>query len=203
MSVAPQIAAPSQPLKSGTEKVIYSFQGGSDGANPNYGNLIAKNGMLYGNTFAGGSSGSACPPINILAAGCGTAFKVNPSSGAEKVLYSFNGSPDGAHPWAGLISFDGAFYGTTFDGGTGVNCSHLYEVAGCGTVFEVSRSGSESVLYSFEGLTDGQFPQASLVATNGALYGNTNSGGESGNGIIFEWSTSGGKSIVLVTAARN
>lgn len=186
------------PLRdSGAEKILYSFQGGTaDGANPNYGDLIDIKGVLYGNTYAGGASGSACPPTNFSALGCGTTYRVNPSSGAESVLYSFDVSPQGAHPWSGLIGVNGTFYGTTFDGGTGTNCSNPDGLSGCGTVFEVSTRGSGQTLYSFQGNGDGQFPQGSLIAVNGALYGSTNTGGANGNGSIFEISTSGAKSIV-------
>ncbi len=199
LSLAPQIAAQSGGANvNGTGyKSLYSFKGGAaDGANPNYGDLIKANGLLYGNTYAGGASGSACPATNQSAAGCGTVFAVNPSSGAETVLYSFDVSPQGAHPWSGLIKMNGVFYGTTFDGGAGTNCSNPDGLAGCGTVFKVSTSGTGEVLYSFRGETDGQFPQGNLLSVNGALYGNTNTGGANGNGSIFQMSTSGEKSIL-------
>src|SRR5271165_1432929 len=68
----------------------------------------------------------------------------------ESVLYSFQGSPDGALPYAGLV-FDaqGNLYGTTFYGG---NPACKYEfIYGCGTVFKLDTTGKETVLYSFTG----------------------------------------------------
>jgi hypothetical protein len=47
---------------------------------------------------------------------------------------------------------------------------------GCGTVFDLSTSGKESVLYSFKGIPDGDEP-LSLLAVKGRLYGATAFGG--------------------------
>jgi uncharacterized repeat protein (TIGR03803 family) len=42
---------------SGAERAMYSFKGGTDGANPQAG-LVELNGALYGTTSAGGASGN-------------------------------------------------------------------------------------------------------------------------------------------------
>jgi uncharacterized repeat protein (TIGR03803 family) len=60
-------------------------------------------------------------------------------------------------------------YGTTWGGGA-TNC-------GCGTVFAVTPSGSETVLHRFEGGKDGAFPSAGLINVGGILYGTTYAGG--------------------------
>ena len=74
---------------SGVEAVLHSFNGGTDGANPE-GRLIRdKAGNLYGTTTAGGAFGA------------GTVFGVT-SAGKEVVLHSFNGAAGGADPEAGL-----------------------------------------------------------------------------------------------------
>jgi uncharacterized repeat protein (TIGR03803 family) len=140
-----------------TESVLYNFQGGpSDGCSPRAGLIFDAAGALYGTTDSGGSSSFY-----------GTVFKLTPSGGtwSESVLYSFTGGGDGANPRAGLI-FDpsGALYGTTVSGG-----SH-----GRGTVFKLAPSGTESVLYSFQGGSDGAAPFAGLIFdASGALYGTT------------------------------
>ena len=86
----------------------------------------------------------------------------------DEVLYGFKGgSADGEYPWAGLLAVNGEFYGTTMVGGT----------AGAGTVFKVSKSGKESVLYSFKKSPDGANPYSVLIALNGKLYGTTLFGG--------------------------
>ena len=100
----------------------------------------------------------------------------------EIVLHSFCSQPnctDGADPVAGLI-FDaqGNLYGTTRFGG---NPSCRNGSTSCGTVFEVTSSGTEKVLHTFDGLsTDGSEPEGSLVMdANGNLYGTTAGGGAS------------------------
>jgi len=57
---------------------------------------------------------------------------------------------DGAWPEAGVTrDAAGNFYGTTFFGGAGTGCDIYF--GGCGTVFKVDDSGTETVLHSFGG----------------------------------------------------
>jgi uncharacterized repeat protein (TIGR03803 family) len=149
----------------GAESVLYSFAGGSDGANPHSGLVSDSNGNLYGTTSSGGASGA------------GTVFEIT-ASGTETVLYSFSGGSDGADPEAGL-TFDSKnnLYGTTNLGGAN----------GDGTVFELGASRNETVLYSFRGGKDGQNPKAGVVINQrGTLYGTTSSGGTPGFGVVFK-----------------
>jgi uncharacterized repeat protein (TIGR03803 family) len=152
----------------GTKTAIYLFQGGADGAGPNGALIADSSGNLYGTTDAGGG----CSGYQF---GCGTVFKLT-QSGQESILYSFQGGPDGLEPFAGVI-MDGAgnLYGTTIDGGV-ASC--------CGVVFEVpAGGGSENVLYSFRGGSDGANPVAGVVRdAKGNFYGTTEVGGGSGNG---------------------
>lgn len=161
---------------SGGERVLYSFEGGSDGVYPE-GALIRVNGELYGTTANGGANND------------GTVFEVSTSS-KESVLFSFAGGKDGAHPPAGVITMNGTLYGTTTFGGKG-SCT-----SGCGTVFEVSTSGEEHVLYRFKGRADGAYPQGGLIAVNGLLYGTTGFGGANNFGTVFDVSTSGKESAL-------
>ncbi len=153
---------------SGKEHVLYSFTGGADGGYPDAG-LIDVNGTLYGMT-GGSSVGLECPGST-----CGTIFCVTPS-GVEKTLYTFTGGTDGAGPFSTLIDVNGALYGTTNFGGGSNKCIASY-YQGCGTVFKVSTSGNEQVLYSFKGTPDGWLPQTTLSNVKGTLYGTTTSGG--------------------------
>jgi uncharacterized repeat protein (TIGR03803 family) len=159
---------------SGREKVLHRFAGGSDGEHPRAG-LIDVKGTLYGTTSQRGAN---CSPSDF----CGTVFSIT-TSGKETVLYSFKGeTTDGAQPLASLIDVKGMLYGTTEDGGP--YCySRFYD--GCGTVFSISRSGTENVLHSFGGGSDGRFPEASLLEVNGTLYGTTVAGGADGHGTVF------------------
>jgi uncharacterized repeat protein (TIGR03803 family) len=203
----------------GVESVLYSFVGkndGPDGAVPGAGLLRDAHGNLYGTTLQGGTGSGPCytvevrpgqPPANIY---CGTVFKLD-SAGSETVLHWFTGGSDGASPHAHLVSdAAGSLYGTTFYGGTG-HCvvtggfSQPVEV-GCGTVFEVDSSGTETVLYDFTGARDGQFPQAGLVLDkSGNLYGTTTEGGSSNEGTIFKFTpaTTRASSTLSVTLAGN
>jgi uncharacterized repeat protein (TIGR03803 family) len=159
---------------SGSEKVVYAFQGGGDGYYP-AGSLINMNGVLYGTTVDGGI---VCEQDNVT---CGTVFSITPS-GTEKVVYAFKGGKDGAHPFGGLIFANGRLYGTTGNGG-GTSC---FVGSGCGTVFSVTPNGTEKVLYAFKAGTDGAVPVGDLIDIDGTLYGVTNVGGPHGsNGTVF------------------
>jgi uncharacterized repeat protein (TIGR03803 family) len=166
---------------SGKESILYSFAGGTDGANP-YGGLIRDaRGNLYGTTVYGGSY-------------VGTVFEVT-AGGAETLLHVFGSSStgDGSVPFAGLLADPkGNLYGTTFSGG-----SQCTTGGGCGTVFQVAPAGIETVLYSFAGGTDGSFPFCSLAwDTDGNLYGTTVFGGTYDQGAVFRVSLSGTETVL-------
>jgi uncharacterized repeat protein (TIGR03803 family) len=169
-----------------TESVLYSFEGGADGAWPYAGLILDAQGALYGTTVYGGRSN-----CNY---GCGTVFKLTPGTGGvytKSVLYSFTGGADGAAPVGPLIlDSRGALYGTADNGGSS-NCNH-----GCGVVFKLTPGAegvyTESVLYSFTGGTDGAYPKGGVIRSfYGALFGTTWEGGGSdcggvGCGTVFK-----------------
>jgi uncharacterized repeat protein (TIGR03803 family) len=162
----------------GSVKILHSFADGSvrnDGADPFDGLTEANNGDFYGTTVNGGSAGQ------------GTVFKMT-SAGSITILHSFfDGSvkSDGTDPVAELIqATDGNFYGTTFYGGANG------PVANSGTVFEMTPSGSVTILHSFGDGTvpnDGVEPHGALVqASDGNFYSTTDDGGSSGDGTVFK-----------------
>ncbi|MGA2760076.1 MAG: choice-of-anchor tandem repeat GloVer-containing protein, partial [Candidatus Cybelea sp.] len=102
----------------------------------------------------------------------GTVFKLTPSGG-ESVIYSFQGSPDGQNPYASLIGMHGALYGTTYGGGT-TGCTQFH---GCGTIFEITPSGTEEVLYRFQSSPDGSGPWGGVTKMGNKLYGAASTGG--------------------------
>jgi len=164
---------------SGTEAVLHSFTGGTDGGHPVAGLIRDKKENLYGTTEEGGSSGY------------GTVFTVD-TSGTEAVLYSFaGGTKDGCYPYGGLTRDKaGTLYGTTF------NCG----ASGYGTVFTVDTSGTEIVLHSFSGGTkDGAYPDFTglLMDEKGNLYGVTEEGGASNYGTVYKLNKSGKTLTVL------
>jgi uncharacterized repeat protein (TIGR03803 family) len=161
---------------SGFERVLYTFQGGNDGAGAEAGLTQGTGGVLYGATDFGGGS-AAC------SGGCGTVFDLVPngSSYTEHVLYAFQGGADAANPLGNLlIDKNGNIFGTSYWGG-GSQCTSQSTVMGCGTVYELSPNGpgyTEKVLYGFKGGNDGQFPTSSLFEDSaGRLYGTTEAGG--------------------------
>jgi uncharacterized repeat protein (TIGR03803 family) len=163
---------------SGTETTLYSFVGSPyDGSEPRAGLVQGSDGNFYGTTTKGG------PSTNCFD-GCGTVFQISPS-GSEAILYSFVGHPtDGAEPYAGLVQgSDGNFYGTTVNGGPSTNFDAATGLTGYGTVFRISPSGDETILYYFPGSpNDGVNPEAGLIqGSDGNFYGTTQGGGTSTN----------------------
>ncbi len=153
-----------------TETMLYSFQGGSDGAYPGFGDLVFDPlGNIYGTTGNGGN------------ANAGTVFQLTPSGGSwtENLLYSFTGGTDGNGPLGGVVlDSPGNFYGTTFQGGEG----------DYGTVFQLTASGSsyiETVLHDFQGGSDGSNPIAGVVQGSYGNISTTSVGGTNGGGTAF------------------
>jgi uncharacterized repeat protein (TIGR03803 family) len=126
-------------------QVVYRFRYTHDGGQP-AGSLIDVNGALYGVTQFGGAG--TC--FIFGGTGCGTVYRLDPSSRVKTVVYSFRGgSSDGAYPVGGLIDVNGTLYGTTTYGGGGCGTD------GCGTVYSVSTTGTETMLHSFNNSSDG------------------------------------------------
>jgi uncharacterized repeat protein (TIGR03803 family) len=165
----------------GVESVLYNFCSQSlcaDGEYPVAGLVQDSQGNLYGTTEDGGANGN------------GTIFKLTKAR-SESVLYSFQGTPDGFGPVAGLFrDAKGNLYGTTEGGGA---YNH-------GSVFEFSSAGSESVLYSFcsqQPCNDGSQPMAGVIQDGkGNLYGTTYQGGSHNAGTIFKLSSTRAESVL-------
>jgi uncharacterized repeat protein (TIGR03803 family) len=175
----------------GTETVLYNFAGEADGNWPAAGVILDEQGTLYGTTAYGG--GSEC------GTGCGIVFTLTPG-GVETILHTFNGGTDGQYPIAGLVrDTEGNLYGTTYFGGSGTSC---FRGLGCGTVFKITPSWTETVLHTFAGGADASFPAGGLVLdSKGNLYGTTTSGGNSGCsgsgcGTVFKLTPSGEETIL-------
>jgi len=189
----------------GVETVLYSFHGSPDGHYPNTRLVMDAAGNVYGTTLSGGIfSGDVCGAVNF---GCGTVFKIDPS-GNETVLHSFSGPPDGIWPQGALLlGANGNLYGTTeFGGNADIYCEYVF-YAGCGTVYTIDSTGSESVLYRFTGQADGGMPTSSLVldAANN-LFGTATLGGffpnpyigecPFGCGVVFELDSLGNQVLL-------
>jgi uncharacterized repeat protein (TIGR03803 family) len=180
------------------DSLLYSF-GQVSGTYDPVAKLVADgSGALYGTTLNGGSQVGECAELSgFNGYGCGGVFKLTPNGSggfSESLIYTFQGGADGAAPYAELyVDSSGALYGTTAEGGSGT-CLYGGTDYGCGTVFKLTPDSSgtytESVIYAFQGGTDGAYPSAGLVADSlGALYGTTQNGGDSSsNGTVFKLS---------------
>ncbi len=82
-------------------------------------------------------------------------------------------------------------YGTTYSGG-GNGCFK----PGCGTVFKITTSGAENVVYRFAGGSDGDDPLASVTNVNGVLYGTTSGGGANNAGTVYKITTLGNETVL-------
>ena len=162
---------------SGKVRVLHSFTLSPDGAYP-YSPPAALGGALYGTTYQGGTKDSSY--------GYGIVYKVT-TSGAEHVLHKFTGYPnDGSYPYAGLHGDGNKLYGATAHGGT----------SNYGTVYEITASGSEHVIYSFKGAPDAAAPEAAPIVVNGVLYGTTPSGGQYNYGAVYKVTTTGKEQVL-------
>jgi len=169
---------------------LYAWSGGVGGAAPLARVVFGPNGILYGTTtvYDYGTVFNLRPPAT---AACKTLL----CPWTETVLHTFE-ILDGDYPGYGDLLFDqaGNIYGTTTFGGS----SRL------GTVYELTPSGTESVLYSFAG-SDGETPENGLIFDNaGDLYGTTANGGGSGCngsgcGTVFELTPVGSCTWTLKT----
>jgi uncharacterized repeat protein (TIGR03803 family) len=181
MVLLPAVAVSRQaerPAQAPTYTLLYSFTGGTDGANPFAGLVRDAAGNLYGTTDGGGAGGA------------GVVFKLD-IAGAETVLHSFIGPPtDGGFPDAGLVrDAAGDLFGTTSFGGA----------FDAGVVFKLDKFGKEIMLHSFAGYpTDGANPYTVLVRdTAGNFYGTTLEGGPSGDGVVFKLNMAGYESVLF------
>jgi uncharacterized repeat protein (TIGR03803 family) len=171
--------------------VLYTFGRGLDNDSPfATGPTRDAKGNLYGATVTGGRSKF------------GTVFKLKPS-GVEGILHEFpDGADDGYEPSSGLtIDSAGNLYGVTRYGGNIADCGG----SGCGTIYKVTSSGDETVLYAFPGSSDGTVPEASPVLDGaGNLYGTAVEGGDlscpltpnKGCGTVWKLGPSGDLSVL-------
>lgn len=182
----------SPPMRQGgkwSETILYSFQGGNDGATPEAPLISDGSGNLYGVTSAGGGD---CNNPDMKS--CGVVFELVPPRHAgggwtETILYSFPGNPSGKGnadlAWPNGLRFDqaGNLYGLAYSGG---HCTTDQTGTYCyGGAFSLkSRNGAwtEDVIYRFRGPSGD--PAGPVLDGAGNLYG-TAPGGEYGCGGVF------------------
>ncbi len=168
---------------------LYTFTGGSEGANP-YAGLILSGNTLYGTAYEGGSSGN------------GTVFAVNTDGTGFMTLHSFTAgtgsipnliNSDGARPAQGVLVLSGnTLYGAAFYGGS----------SGDGTVFAVNTDGTGfTTLHSFGG-SDADLPYGALTLSGNTLYAAAWAGGSLGDGTVYSLSFPPPKLTIIPSAAN-
>jgi uncharacterized repeat protein (TIGR03803 family) len=150
------------------ENILYTFQDGSDGANPNGGLILDQSGNLYGTTNQGGTGQG------------GTVFELSPTQEGWtfQLLYSLSGLGGPNAPLT--MDAAGNLYGTTGRDGT----------YGWGNVFKLTSSNfgwTYTSLHDFTGGSDGLDPFSNVIFdANGNLYGTASQGGAYGGGVAWE-----------------
>ncbi len=187
-------AATAQTAHAQTFSVLYTFcsqANCTDGATPNASPVVDSEGNVYGTTLVGGGATDG-----------GIAFEI--TGGTEKLLHNFNTFEAGLFPEGGLIrDTNGNFYGTTSGGGNDTVHS-LCGNSGCGVVYELGPSGTETVLFTFfdsdihhQQNYDGFRPYGSLLRDgSGNLFGTTLGFGAKLTGSVFELSPNGNESVL-------
>ncbi len=178
-NLQPPVTAPANANAPWSYTVDHVFGMGNDGGGPSQVTFDPA-GNIFGTAIGGGIGNS------------GVVYELTPSNGGwtETILYSFLGGSDGNEPDAVSLDESGNIFGLTRAGGD----SACGDNNGCGTIYELTRSGSgwtKTILHVFEEATDGSTPGPLLRDSAGNLYGVT-AMATSGGGTIWELSPSNG-----------
>jgi uncharacterized repeat protein (TIGR03803 family) len=166
--------------------IIHNFLFAGDGGLPYGGLAMDAAGNLYGTAAYGGDLN--CPQ------GCGTVFKLSPTSNLNNwnfsTLYSFKNGADGKTPLgAPAVDRAGNVYATSSDGGD--SCGFY----GCGAVIEIPAGGGGArIVHAFQGANDGgsSFYNSITVDAAGDIYGANTLGGTNGTGVVYKLSRGSG-----------
>lgn len=202
------ITPPNPTVQAGGSRNLVATGGYSDGATRDITGSVTwtSSSIQVATITAGGvvnaiAAGSTTITATVGGITATTSVTVTASGGTSQAtvtyLHEFRGVPDGNQPNGPLLqASDGNFYGTTRAGGAN-RCRGFSNIP-CGTIFRVTPSGQETVLYIFGASpTDAFTPNAGLIqGSDGALYGTTSSGGVYGAGAVFRI-TLGGSYTVL------
>jgi len=101
-----KLSPPTKTSTTWSEKILYTFQGGTDGSEPFTGVILDKSGNVYGTTTFGGTGGN----------NGGIVFELTAANGYTKtVLHNFNRLTDAAEDFPNALTFDanGNLWGMT------------------------------------------------------------------------------------------
>jgi uncharacterized repeat protein (TIGR03803 family) len=152
-----------------TAKVLFDEINGKNGGPL----TLAPNGKLYGVTWGGGAYGGTV--------GHGVLFEYDPATGIYTKKFDFDGTGSGREPRTPLtLASNGKFYGMTNRGGTS-DLGVLYEYDFATNIYTKK--------VDFNGTANGSGPYFChlTLAANNKLYGLTEGGGTSNQGVLFEY----------------
>jgi len=131
--------------------------------------IVEYNGKFYGVTTSGGSYDD------------GVIYEWDPSTNIYTKKFDFNDKVTGRTPNGELTLVNDKFYGVTTFGGANGN--------GGGTIFEWNPTTNDYTVKREFSIFDvsGNTPVSKMVLLNGKLYGTTIFGGNTNNGVIFEF----------------
>ncbi len=119
----------------------------------------------------------------------GSIFEFNPDNSKYTVLAQFNHTTTGRYADAGLTYANGKLYGLVREGGK----------YGQGTIVEYDLTLKLfKKTFDFKSSINGGTPLGELTYLNGKLYGITGSGGNSNQGILFEYNPATGALVKLL-----
>lgn len=148
-----------------TFKNVFSFDGLNKGSFPE-GDLIERNGILYGLTTKGGSNDK------------GIIFSYDPVINSFIKLYEFSGT-DGENPTNSLTEKNGILYGVCQKGGINDH----------GVIFKYDILNSQfTKIFDFESNSSGSFPNGKLrFSSENFINGSTEKGGLNDKGTLFKY----------------
>lgn len=171
-------------IETGKDSILYILPptGGTyDSGEWFFGSLChASNDLLYGMTYQGGAFYDF-----------GVIFSFNYHTGAYSTLKVLRAATTGGNPTGGFIQVSPSLlYGMTTTANDGAGTIFTYNI----------NTGDTNRVYTFTGGADGGYPNGTLLqASNGLLYGLTESGGASNDGVLFSFDTATKTETVLVT----
>ena len=183
---------------SGTLTTLHSFNGGNTGYYPNVALVQGSDGNFYGASVStifritptGSLTNLAAFGANCLMQGSdgnfygqqtggnGTIFRITPTG----TVTNFAGSSGSGLMNSIVQGTDGNFYGTKLNGGSTT----------LGLIWEMTPSGTFTILYTFTGGSDGLYPNALVQGSDGNFYGTTgNNSNGNYKGAVFQYTLSG------------